>query len=377
MDSPNSALSDHSSSIRPAWKKFPTGIPIPVMGDESWPSLTGPSNSNDQETSLSPSLSSAPMSCPSSVSDSDSEKVEKFAVELPTVSSPVISDSASASMASTSSVIVSENGDVGCPIQSPNPSPQPQPQTNQNRNPNPQFRRNLRNKNRRYYHQGGFNHSNGNMGFVPRPFNYYLNRPPGMMNGPGSFLPPPPPPYFPPSNLQSIPDYGVYYNPYFQDVYAPPHHATYHAPDFMNGISMYLEPHPSPPVAIYMQQYHVELHNALRKQIEYYFSHDNLLKDYYLRSKMDEEGWVSIQIIADFNRVKAITQDMYLILEALRPSTIIEVQRDKIRRRGDWMVWILTSGSSSTTRPTMDTLATRIQSMQLGKESRTVSTTSK
>lgn len=152
------------------------------------------------------------MSCPSSVYDSDSEKV---AVELPTVSSPVISDSAS-----TSSVLVSEkgeNGDVGCPIQSPNPSTQPQPQTNQNRNPNPQFRRNLRNKNRRYYHQGGFNHSNGNMGFVPPPFNYYLNRTPGMMNGPGSFLPPPPPPYFPPSNLQSIPpDYGLYYNPYFQ-----------------------------------------------------------------------------------------------------------------------------------------------------------------
>ncbi|XXG60699.1 hypothetical protein AAC387_Pa04g2540 [Persea americana] len=380
MDSPNSALSDHSSSIRPAWKRVPTGTPIPVMGDESWPSLTGPSNSSVQETSLSPSLSSAPMSCPSSVSDSDSEKV---AVELPTVSSPVISDSASASMASTSSVPVSENGDVGCPVQSPNPSPQPQ--TTQNRNPNPQFRRNFRgnrlqNKNRRHYHHGGFNHSNGNMGFVPRPFNHYLNRPPGMMNGPGSFLPPPPPPplpYFPPSNLQSIPDYGVYYNPYFHDVYAPPHHATYLAPEVMNGVSMYLQPQPSPPVAIYMQQDHVELCNALRKQIEYYFSHDNLLKDYYLRRKMDEQGWVSIQMIADFNRVKAITQDMYVILEALRPSTIIEVQGDKIRRRGDWMVWILTSDSSSTTRPTMDALATRIQSMQLGKGSRTVSRTSK
>ncbi|KAK8944067.1 hypothetical protein KSP40_PGU015513 [Platanthera guangdongensis] len=42
---------------------------------------------------------------------------------------------------------------------------------------------------------------------------------------------------------------------------------------------------------------------ALLKQIEYYFSVENLCKDEYLRKNMDEHGWVSIFLIADFRRV--------------------------------------------------------------------------
>lgn len=47
-------------------------------------------------------------------------------------------------------------------------------------------------------------------------------------------------------------------------------------------------------------------------------SHDNLLKDYYLRSKMEEQGWVPIQIIADFNRVSYVSEFLKCLLFYVR-----------------------------------------------------------
>ncbi|RWR92757.1 la-related protein 1C-like protein [Cinnamomum micranthum f. kanehirae] len=92
--------------------------------------------------------------------------------------------------------------------------------------------------------------------------------------------------------------------------------------------------------------------NALLKQIEYYFSDDNLVRDNFLKSRMDGDGWVSVDVISKFPRVKQWTDDKRLILKALQPSTVVEVQGNKIRRRGDWMVWISSNGSSSSKSPT-------------------------
>ncbi|KAI0523269.1 hypothetical protein KFK09_005664 [Dendrobium nobile] len=44
----------------------------------------------------------------------------------------------------------------------------------------------------------------------------------------------------------------------------------------------------------------------LLKQIDYYFSLENLCKDLYLRQNMDEQGWVPISLIAGFNRVSML-----------------------------------------------------------------------
>lgn len=44
----------------------------------------------------------------------------------------------------------------------------------------------------------------------------------------------------------------------------------------------------------------------LRRQIEYYFSPKNLASDTFLKSKMDEDGWVAMDLIASFHRVQAI-----------------------------------------------------------------------
>ncbi|XP_074302550.1 la-related protein 1C-like [Silene latifolia] len=85
----------------------------------------------------------------------------------------------------------------------------------------------------------------------------------------------------------------------------------------------------------------LELYTDIMKQIDYYFSNENLVRDTFLRQKMDENGWVSVGVISEFNKVKSLTNDTFQILEAVRHSMVVEVQGDKIRRRGDWMRWVM------------------------------------
>ncbi|KAF3324939.1 La-related protein 1B [Carex littledalei] len=81
----------------------------------------------------------------------------------------------------------------------------------------------------------------------------------------------------------------------------------------------------------------LKLRNSIFKQIEYYFSIDNLVKDTHLRKKMDKQGWVPISFVADFKQVKQMSGDLQFILESLNDSTVVEVQGNKIRRRENWM----------------------------------------
>ncbi|PWA75525.1 RNA-binding protein Lupus La [Artemisia annua] len=83
------------------------------------------------------------------------------------------------------------------------------------------------------------------------------------------------------------------------------------------------------------------LHANIVSQIDYYFSNENLVRDTYLRRNMDEQGWVSASLIAGFKKVSQLTDNVQLILDAMRNSTLVEVQGDKIRRRNDWMKWIM------------------------------------
>ncbi|GJJ75070.1 la-related protein 1 [Entomortierella parvispora] len=76
------------------------------------------------------------------------------------------------------------------------------------------------------------------------------------------------------------------------------------------------------------------------QQMEYYFSIENLCKDVYMRNQMDSEGWVPLSLVANFNRVKNLTTDHALIKETLKSSKVIELQGDRIRKRGDWASWI-------------------------------------
>ncbi|KAI5640397.1 hypothetical protein M9H77_00183 [Catharanthus roseus] len=137
-----------------------------------------------------------------------------------------------------------------------------------------------------------------------------------------------------------------------------------------------------PPPPVFFSVIDPSLPALIVKQIDYYFSDANLIKDDYLRSNMDDQGWVPISLIASFPRghsftskctlkgketlipyidslfiaccyrngnVQQLTADVQLILDSLRGSVVVEVkeQGDKIRRRNEWQKWVHSGGKVS------------------------------
>lgn len=122
------------------------------------------------------------------------------------------------------------------------------------------------------------------------------------------------------------------------------------------------------------------LHAKIVSQIDYYFSNENLIKDTYLRKNMDEHGWVPVSLIAGFKKVLYLTDNVQLILDAMRASTIVEVQGDKIRRRDDWMRWLMqppaqhsnmSSPQAVGRSPNQDVLASQLQNVTLDETTST------
>ena len=56
------------------------------------------------------------------------------------------------------------------------------------------------------------------------------------------------------------------------------------------------------------------LKNYVKHQIEYYFSKDNLQRDFFLRRKMSSDGFLPVSLIASFNRVQQLSQDITFIV---------------------------------------------------------------
>uniref|UniRef100_A0A4W3H6Y0 La ribonucleoprotein 1, translational regulator n=1 Tax=Callorhinchus milii TaxID=7868 RepID=A0A4W3H6Y0_CALMI len=63
--------------------------------------------------------------------------------------------------------------------------------------------------------------------------------------------------------------------------------------------------------------------------------------DFFLRRKMDAEGFLPVSLIGGFHRVQALTTDVNLILEALKDSTEVEVINKKIRKKENPEKWPL------------------------------------
>ncbi|XP_073283796.1 la-related protein 1A-like [Primulina huaijiensis] len=163
-------------------------------------------------------------------------------------------------------------------------------------------------------------HLQQNMG--PRPFlRPPFSGPSGFVDGPNFPGPPGVICYFPAAPPSP---------PSFVRVPYPPFLVPY-SPSF--GVPM----PPSPTIA---------LKANIVRQIEYYFSDQNLRMDNYLISLMDSQGWVQISAIADFPRVKRMNAEIPFILDALQASETIEVQGGKIRRRDGWSKWIPASVTS-------------------------------
>ncbi|XP_055929240.1 la-related protein 1B-like [Argiope bruennichi] len=68
------------------------------------------------------------------------------------------------------------------------------------------------------------------------------------------------------------------------------------------------------------------LKDTLKKQIEYYFSEENLQKDFFMRRRMNSEGFIPVALIASFHRVQAQTQDITKVLEAVSSSELLELK---------------------------------------------------
>jgi hypothetical protein len=98
--------------------------------------------------------------------------------------------------------------------------------------------------------------------------------------------------------------------------------------------------------------------DQVQQQVEYYFSAENLAKDLYLRQQMEKEGWVSIHVIAGFNRLRKMltppmahqlgaaagaAADIPLLVEALQAAPELELDGTctMVRRRNGWEQYIL------------------------------------
>lgn len=58
---------------------------------------------------------------------------------------------------------------------------------------------------------------------------------------------------------------------------------------------------------------------------------------------MDEEGWIPISQLTQFNRLKTLTTDAKLIAETVESSKVVECKDEKLRKREDWKVWLIPS----------------------------------
>ncbi|XP_078621527.1 lupus La protein-like isoform X4 [Branchiostoma floridae x Branchiostoma japonicum] len=79
------------------------------------------------------------------------------------------------------------------------------------------------------------------------------------------------------------------------------------------------------------------LERKIYQQVEYYFGDHNLTRDRFLQGEIKkDEGWVPLETLVKFNRLKALSEDYDVICAALEksPSKLMEVSEDhtKVRR---------------------------------------------
>ena len=79
-----------------------------------------------------------------------------------------------------------------------------------------------------------------------------------------------------------------------------------------------------------------ELRERIVKQVEWYFSDENLLKDSFLMKHINrnKQGYVSLKLVASLRKVKALTKDWQAVLVSVRHSSLLALNEEetKIRR---------------------------------------------
>ncbi|KAJ5951207.1 Winged helix-turn-helix transcription repressor DNA-binding [Penicillium vulpinum] len=124
---------------------------------------------------------------------------------------------------------------------------------------------------------------------------------------------------------------------------------VYPFPGDINTMYGYPAVNSAPMSAVPYPQQYVEpfsLMNMLSMQLEYYFSVDNMCKDMFLRKQMDSQGFVPLNVLASFKRVKSLTEDFELLRHVSRQLRSVECQTgedgiDRLRPRDKWQQWVL------------------------------------
>ncbi|CAF4370563.1 unnamed protein product, partial [Adineta steineri] len=58
---------------------------------------------------------------------------------------------------------------------------------------------------------------------------------------------------------------------------------------------------------------------------EYYFSPENLEIDIFLRQQMTKDGYIPLSLIANFNRVRSLCDNVHSIADAVQDSRVVEL----------------------------------------------------
>ncbi|KAG2243533.1 hypothetical protein Bca4012_022187 [Brassica carinata] len=372
---------------KPVWKRPSNGDASsevgPVMGASSWPALSetttkAPSNksSSDSLKSLGDVPSSSSVVVPLSQGNANASVPARGRANPNQTPNHSRQRSFKRNGASGSA----GNGTVSQPsaqgplveTHSHNPSPRGQNQKNggfasqthgggsdNNFSPRDSSYRN-QNGNHHHHHQshggGRRNQEHGNQNWT---FNRSFNGRDGnahSQRGAPAFVRHPPPP------MQSIPPQFMAaqpMQPFGSPVPFPPELASPYYPrmPFMGPLS---------PGPVYYQVQDPPLNIKLQKQIHYYFSEENLIRDTYLRGHMDDQGFVPLHVIAGFKKVAELTDSIQQIVEALQGSPFVEVQGDRIRKRYNWQHWLLPEEASPRS---VGAVASGVRNLSIGQSS--------
>ncbi|KAJ2905105.1 hypothetical protein MKZ38_006351 [Zalerion maritima] len=105
-------------------------------------------------------------------------------------------------------------------------------------------------------------------------------------------------------------------------------------------------PYSAPPVSSTPQVLNSEgMLIVLTRQVSYWFSKDNLVKDTWLRKHMDDDGFVPFSLIAGFTRVKQLLATDEDLRYAIAGSNVADLWCandgvERIRCRHNWQDWI-------------------------------------
>ncbi|KAG1744206.1 hypothetical protein EDB19DRAFT_1696281 [Suillus lakei] len=171
----------------------------------------------------------------------------------------------------------------------------------------------------------------------------------------------------PPPQFNPLPLPGAdYMNGYVQvqiPSYTPPDYELYHP------VPVTIPANGAPPIPMPQSALPFPLdptRSCLLGQLEYYLSPQNMAQDFFLRQRMDDQGWIPISLIASFNRVRKLTTEIHLVRDVLNLSSLTEVKGECVRMaREQWKQFVLPNAPRSIVCYSIESEATEPQADQV------------